>query len=51
MTIQFTDEELETIKKLIDDWGFEYGLQSKVKDILKLAEKLKMDAWINRYKE
>lgn len=41
--MQFTDDEIETIKNLIKDFGFEYGIVSDLNKIRQLAKKLKMD--------
>lgn len=49
--IEFTDEEIETIKNLIEDHGFEYSLKSKLTDILKIANKLEMTNYVKVYKE
>jgi len=40
--MQFTEEEIETIKKLISDWGFEYSLSAKREKVIRLAIKLDM---------
>lgn len=46
--MQFTDEEIETIKNLIKDFGFEYGIVSSSDKVRALAKKLEMD---KRYSE
>lgn len=37
---QFTADEIETIKKMIDDWGFEYALKADSEKVAALAKKL-----------
>lgn len=44
--MEFSDEEVEVIKRLIEDFGFEYGFVSKTEEILELAKKLKMEKWV-----
>lgn len=41
--MQFTDDEIETIKNLIKDFGFEYGIISDIVKVRELAKKLNMD--------
>lgn len=41
--MEFDEEELEVIKNLIKDFGFEYRLVSDPVKVGKLAEKLSMD--------
>lgn len=41
--MQFTDDEIETIKNLIKDFGFEYGIVSDLAKVRELAKKLGMD--------
>lgn len=41
-SVKFTDDEIETIKKLIRDRGFEYGLESDAEKVDALAAKLGM---------
>lgn len=41
--MQFTDDEIETIKNLIKDFGFEYSIVSDLEKVRALAKKLKMD--------
>jgi hypothetical protein len=38
--ISFTDDEIETIKKVLDEWGFEYSLKADPAKVLALCEKL-----------
>ena len=40
--MQFTDDEIETIKNLIKDWGFEYSLVTNRNKLIELAKKLDM---------
>jgi hypothetical protein len=40
--MQFTDDEIETIKNLIKDWGFEYSLSTGRNKLIALAKKLDM---------
>lgn len=42
--MQFTDDEIETIKSLIEDHGFDYGLEADFRKVEKLGEKLGL--WI-----
>lgn len=37
---RFTDDELETIRNLINDWGFEYSLRADTQKVIALAIKL-----------
>lgn len=41
--VEFNDDEIETIRLLIKDRGFEYALQSKDEKVRVLAKKLGMD--------
>lgn len=45
--MQFTEEEIELIKKLIEDWGFKYCLKADFEDVKKLAEKLGLKQFRN----
>lgn len=47
--MQFTDEEIETIKVLIEDRGFEYSLKSELVAVVALARKLKMREYVKMY--
>lgn len=38
-----TPEEIETVKALIDDWGFEYSLKADRQKVRDLARKIGMD--------
>jgi N6-adenosine-specific RNA methylase IME4 len=38
--IDFTDDEIETIKKVLDDWGFEYSLKADPEKVTALCKKL-----------
>ena len=49
--MQFTDEELEIIRKMVDDWGFEYGLKSKLEDVMVIAKKIGATSFVNLYKD
>lgn len=40
MAIEFTDDEIETIKDLIQDFGFEYALGADSKKVWDLGMKL-----------
>ena len=42
MSVELSDDEIETVKNLIRDWGFEYGLDTDRDELIKLAEKIKM---------
>lgn len=48
--MQFTDDEIETIKNLIKDWGFEYSLVTNRDKLIALAEKLNMLDWARMLK-
>ncbi|HNA21763.1 MAG TPA: hypothetical protein PLN40_10180 [Agitococcus sp.] len=39
----FNEKEIETVKNLINDFGFEYNLVTKIEDVKALAKKLNMD--------
>lgn len=43
LTLQLTDDELRTVKALIEDWGWEYGLQAERRKVAALARKLGLD--------
>lgn len=47
----FTEDELETIKNLIDDWGWEYKLKADSAKVLNLAKKLKMESYVKLYED
>lgn len=38
--MEFNEEEVETVKKLIYDWGFEYSLKATVKEVAHLKDKV-----------
>lgn len=38
--LTFDESELETIKDLISDWGFEYSLRADTEKVQALAKKL-----------
>ena len=38
--MQFTSDEIETIKALITDWGFEYSLRADRDKVMALKEKI-----------
>jgi hypothetical protein len=38
--IEFTDDEIETIKDLIADWGFDYNLEADSEKVKALGIKL-----------
>jgi len=46
--MKINNEDIETIKSLIRDWGFEYSLQTTQEQIVKLAKKLGMK-WNDSY--
>lgn len=46
--MEFTDDEVRTIKDLIQDWGFEYSLQAKREKVVALAERLGLQEWADR---
>lgn len=43
MPIEFSDTEVLTVRNLLRDFGFEYGLVTKLEDAVALAKKLGMD--------
>jgi len=47
--MQFTEDEIELIKLLIEERGFEYGIKSKSEDVYKLAKKLGMLRYCKDY--
>lgn len=47
--MKFTDDEIETIKLLIDDRGWEYGLKSNSAKVWALAKRLGMDKYCALY--
>lgn len=47
--MQFTNEEIETIKRLIDDHGFEYGIKSNSEEVYNLAKKIGMERFCRDY--
>lgn len=38
--VTFSDDEIETIKSLVYDWGFEYSLNAKSEKVAALAKRL-----------
>lgn len=38
--MELTDDEIETVKSLIKDWGFEYGLITDRTKLIQLAIKI-----------
>lgn len=44
-----TEDDVSTVKALIEDWGFEYGLQADPAKVLALAGKLGMADYVKRY--
>lgn len=47
-SVIFTDDEIKTIKALIEDRGFEYSLTSDRDEVVALAEKLGMSDYVRR---
>lgn len=43
MPIELSDAEIETVRDLLKDWGWEYGLLSDRAKLIALAKRLKMD--------
>jgi hypothetical protein len=41
--MQLTVDEIDTIRDLIRDWGFEYSLRADLGKVMALAQKLDMD--------
>lgn len=39
----FTDDEIETIKALLEDWGWEYALTADRYKVIALAKRLGLD--------
>lgn len=46
--MNFTDEEVLIVKRLIDMWGWEWGDLSS-EEIVPLAKKLQMDTFVRQY--
>lgn len=44
----FTDDEIETIKALLEDWGFEYALSADRDKVIALARRLGLDGLAER---
>ncbi len=44
VTVELTDDEAETVRLLIEDWGFEYSLKAHRSKVRALARKVGMDA-------
>lgn len=40
MPLEFSDDEVETIRKLLDDWGWEYGLSAERNKVVALMRRL-----------
>ena len=40
--LTFNEDEIKTIKQLIEDWGFEYGLKADRDKVRELANKVRM---------
>ncbi len=38
--MQFNDDEIQTIKDLLEDWGFEYALSANTEKVIALCLKL-----------
>jgi hypothetical protein len=38
--VELTEKEVQTVKDLISDWGFEYSLKTNRDDLIALAERL-----------
>lgn len=48
-SIVLNDKHIKTIKELITDWGFEYGIKTKIEDVIELAKEIGMNSdWIKR---
>lgn len=47
-SVIFTEDEIKTIRDLIDDRGFEYSLTSDRDKVMALAEKLGMSDYVRR---
>jgi hypothetical protein len=41
--VQLTEKEVQTIKDLIEDWGWEYALKANRDDVIALARKLELN--------
>jgi len=44
----FTEDEIETIKALLEDWGFEYSLSADREKVIALAQRLGLEALAKR---
>jgi uncharacterized radical SAM superfamily Fe-S cluster-containing enzyme len=49
--MQLSEKEIETVKALIEDRGFEYSLRSDLREVIDLARKLGMIQWANKYEK
>lgn len=47
--MKFTDDEIQTIKHMIEDWGFEYSLKANQRKIVELAKKLGLADYVKIY--
>ncbi len=45
MPLELSDDEVETVRRLIDAWGFEYSLTADRLKIVALARKLGLKKW------
>jgi hypothetical protein len=44
--IMFSQDEIETIKDIINDWGFDYCLQANYDKVKALAQRLGVERYI-----
>ncbi len=42
MPVELTDDEIETVRALLNDWGWEYGLTAERAKVAELAKRLKL---------
>lgn len=43
MPLELTDDEMETVKALLEDWGWEYGLTADRAKVVALMRRLGLD--------
>lgn len=48
--IELTDDDVETVRALIEDWGWDYALTADREKVVALARKLGLDSWADANK-
>lgn len=43
MPVELSDEEVEVVRALLHDWGFEYGLTADREGVVALMRKLELE--------